>query len=130
MIGRCVCITLAIALGFGVGTVLVDHSWSGFVSGTLMFPATAAVSMFMSYGILVFLVIFAYAICSIVLEMSEWTLLIPFFLCIWLGYDITDYQLNRSPMARILKQVNASLEKSAKEDKKQPPVTPTKKPAP
>lgn len=130
MIGKCVCITLAIALGFGVGTVLVDHSWSAFVSGTLMFFGTAALSIFVSYGALVFLFIFAYAVVSIVCELTEWTLVIPFFLCVWISYDTMDYNLNRSPMARITKQVNASLQQSAKEDEKQPPGTPTQKPAP
>ena len=89
-----------------------------------MFFGTAAVSMFVSYGALVFLIIFAYAISSIVFEMPEWTLVIPFFLCVWIGYDTTDYNLNRSPMARFSKQIAESLEKPAKENKNQPPGTP------
>jgi len=130
MIGKCVLITLSIALGFGVGTALVDHSLPALISGTLAFFGTAFVSVFVSYGALAFLFIIAYAVISIVCELSEWTLVIPFCLCVWVGFDTTDYNMNRSPMARMQKELTQSLEKSAKEEKKQPSTPPNQKPAP
>lgn len=109
LFGRCLLIFVVVAVGCGIGTAIAAKSIAALGPGITYFHATAFSSMLVSYGALAFLCIFAFAILYVIFEWSEWSLLFPLTICIWIGWDTTDYALNRSPIVRMERQINESL---------------------
>ena len=115
MFGRCFLVLLIVAVGYGTGTAIAEESVTALFAGTVLFHGTAFTSLLVSYGALAFVFIFVFAILYVVFEWSEWSLILPFLICVWVGWDTTDYILNRSPMARIERQINEGIRKSLEE---------------
>ena len=118
LLGRFVLVLMAVAFGYGIGTAIAAKSLSFLGPGIVLFHATAFSSILVSYGALVLLFVFAFAVLYVIFEWSEWSLLFPLLICIWVGWDTTDYAINRSPIGRMERQINESLRNSSEKNSK------------
>ena len=97
-VGRCLSMAIVCVLGLGVGYMIAELSFSAFLDGIISCPAIIFSSIFYSYGLLIWPLIFLLSWLYTRFQLPLWVMALPFLGTVWLAYDIDNYFIKHDPM--------------------------------
>ena len=100
-VGRCLSMAIVCVLGLDFGYMIAEQSFGGFLGGIIMCPVIVISSIFHSYGLLVWPLIFLLTWLDMRLQLPMWVLVLPFLTTVWIGYDVHSYFIKHDPLRAI-----------------------------